>query len=64
MQTNPLQKKVATRKERFCIVAEPSLMRAIEAHKQRVETETGLRTSLSQVATSLMRRGLETVNAI
>ena len=63
MQTNTLENMVSARKERLVLNAEPDLLTAIEAHKQRIESATGLRVTMSQAATSLMRRGLETVNA-
>jgi plasmid replication initiation protein len=56
MQTNTLE---ATAKARFTLVAERDLLAAIEAHKGRIEQQTGMRVSLSQAATGLLRRGLE-----
>ncbi|AXF14803.1 hypothetical protein CUJ87_10580 [Paraburkholderia caledonica] len=57
MQTNTLEATLA--KERFTVVAERDLLNAIEAHKRRIEQQTGLRVTLSQAAAGLMRRGLE-----
>jgi hypothetical protein len=59
MQTNTLETMVSARKERLVLNAEPDLLNAIEAHKRRIESTTGLRVTMSQAATSLMRRGLE-----
>ncbi|MGV7241537.1 hypothetical protein [Caballeronia sp. M23-90] len=64
VQTNTLETMVSARKERLVLNAEPDLLTAIEEHKRRIESSTGLRVTMSQAATSLMRRGLETVNAI
>ncbi|MFM0083752.1 hypothetical protein P0D72_33485 [Paraburkholderia sediminicola] len=57
MQTNTFE--ATSVKERFTVVAERDLLAAIEAHKQRIEQQTGLRVTLSQAAAGLLRRGLE-----
>jgi predicted DNA-binding transcriptional regulator AlpA len=44
---------------RLTVVAERDLLAAIEAHKARIEKQTGLRVTLSQAAAGLLRRGLE-----
>lgn len=44
--------------ERLSLAVEAHLVEAIRAHQQRIEEQTGLRASLSQVACHLMRRGL------
>lgn len=43
---------------RLSVVADADLVESLRDHQRRVEAETGLRVSLSQVAGSLMRRGL------
>ncbi|SOE67034.1 hypothetical protein SAMN05446935_2927 [Burkholderia sp. YR290] len=50
-------------KQRFTLVAEPALLDAIQAHKARIEKQTGLRVTLSQAAAGLLRRGLEAAAA-
>jgi hypothetical protein len=57
MQTNTFEATGV--KERLSLVAERELLDAIEAHKRRIEQQTGLRVTLSQAAAGLMRRGLE-----
>ncbi|RAS21514.1 hypothetical protein [Paraburkholderia bryophila] len=61
MQANTLE--ATTPKERFTVVAERDLLTAIEAHKQRIEQQTGLRITMSQAAAGLLRRGLEVASA-
>ncbi|MDR6474437.1 hypothetical protein C8K18_12518 [Paraburkholderia sp. GV068] len=57
MQTNTFE--ATATKGRFTVVAEAELMKHIEQHRQRVQQQTGVRLSLSQAATGLLRRGLE-----
>jgi hypothetical protein len=60
MQINTLEATAV--KSKFTVVAERDLLTAIEAHKQRIEQQTGLRVTLSQAAAGLLRRGLELAN--
>ncbi|WP_176054523.1 hypothetical protein [Paraburkholderia caribensis] len=57
MQTNTSEATDA--KQRFTLVAERALLDAIEAYKQRIEEQKGLRVTLSQAAAGLLRLGLE-----
>ena len=61
MQTNTFE--ATDVKERFTLVAERALLDAIQAHKARIEQQTGLRVTLSQAAAGLLRRGLEAAGA-
>jgi hypothetical protein len=45
--------------ERLSLAAEARLVEDLRAHQQRVQEQTGLRVSLSQVACHLLRRGLD-----
>ena len=49
--------------QRLSVVTEPDLLAALQMHQRVVERTTGLRVSLSQVAGSLMRRGLDRSSA-
>ena len=44
--------------QRIAVLAEPELLAALQDHQRRLERSTNLRTSLSQVAASLLRQGL------
>lgn len=48
-----------TKCERLSLAAEARLVQELRAHQRRVQEQTGMRVSLSQVACLLMRRGLE-----
>lgn len=43
---------------RLSVVADARLVADLRAHQQQVQERTGIRVSLSQVAESLLRRGL------
>lgn len=45
--------------QRVTVVIDSALLNALQAHQRQVESDTSLRISLSQVAGSLMRRGLD-----
>ena len=49
--------------QRLTVVVDSTLLEALQAHQRQVESETRLRVSLSQVAGSLMRRGLDRSSA-
>jgi hypothetical protein len=49
----------AARPTRVSVVADHRLLEDLRAHQRRVRHETGMRVSLSQVAGSLLRRGLD-----
>jgi hypothetical protein len=48
-----------TKCERLSLAAEARLVEDLRAHQQRMQEQTGLRVSLSQVACQLLRRGLD-----
>jgi hypothetical protein len=45
--------------ERLSMRAEARLVDALRAHQRRMQDQTGLRVSLSEVACHLLRRGLD-----
>lgn len=45
--------------KRLSLAAEARLVQDLREHQQRVQEQTGLRVSLSQVACHLLRRGLD-----
>lgn len=45
--------------EKLTFWAEAALAEDLRAHQQQVQEQTGLRVSLSQVASRLLRRGLD-----
>jgi hypothetical protein len=47
------------RATRVSVVADVRLLEDLRAHQRRVREESGMRVSLSQVAGSLLRRGLD-----
>ena len=51
--------RVAAPLQRLSVVVDPALLNALQAHQRQVEIDTRLRVSLSQVAGSLLRRGLD-----
>jgi len=54
---------VPTAVQRLTVVVDSALLEALQAHQRQVESDTRLRVSLSQVAGSLMRRGLDRSSA-
>lgn len=52
------QRTVAAKPVRVSVVADAGLAADLRAHQRRVREQTGMRVSLSQVAASLLRRGL------
>lgn len=57
MQTN--EQTLPARPCRVSVVADERLVEDLRAHQRRVQQQTGMRVSLSQVAGSLLRRSLE-----
>jgi hypothetical protein len=58
-----LSSRATTAVQRLTVVVDSALLDALQAHLRQVESDTRLRVSLSQVAGSLMRRGLDSTNA-
>jgi len=48
--------------QRLSVVVDCELLEALQAHQRKVECDTRLRVSLSQIAGCLMRRGLDRSN--
>jgi hypothetical protein len=53
------RKAKPARPTRVSVVADLQLLEDLRMHQRRVRQETGMRVSLSQVASSLLRRGLD-----
>jgi hypothetical protein len=53
------RKAKPARPTRVSVVADFRLLEDLRTHQRRVREETGMRVSLSQVAGSLLRRGLD-----
>jgi hypothetical protein len=51
--------RTRTKCERLSLAAEARLVEDLKAHQRRVQEQTGLRVSLSQVACHFMRRGMD-----
>ncbi|KGS21613.1 hypothetical protein X941_5545 [Burkholderia pseudomallei MSHR5569] len=62
MQPNTLETVTTAKRRAFTVVADAELMTHIEQHRKRVQDQTGVRLSLSQATTGLLRRGLEVVS--
>lgn len=54
-----MKQATRTKCEKLSLAAEARLVEDLKAHQQRVQKQTGLRVSLSQVACHLLRRGLD-----
>ncbi len=55
--------RVATAVQRLSVVVDSELLEALQGHQRKVECDTRMRVSLSQVAGGLMRRGLDRSSA-
>ena len=53
-----LTPRATTSVQRLSVVADSELMEALQTYQRKVEQETGLRLSLSQVAGALMRTAI------
>ncbi len=56
---DPATSGSGTAVQRLTVVVDSELLAALHAHQHRLESDTRLRVSLSQIAGCLMRRGLD-----
>lgn len=61
MQTNT-NLEAMPRTERIAVPTDPEMLRALEAHRSRLEQQTLMKITLAQAAAGLLRRGLEAAN--